>query len=291
MHDENKTARSLHSPASREFRDLSARATSGRTDVPYRRRLEECTQHAFRDPRSIALYLDMDGTLLELAATPEGVTIPGGLVELLGRLAEGLGGALAIVTGRRIVEVDNLLAPLRLAASGVHGVELRVSSSSSLEIRTPDLSEQFVRALQELAGQAPGAFAEPKGSGLAIHYRLAPEAESAIAQQLQRFHEDNPGTFDIWPGRKVFEVIPKGFSKGTAISALANLPPFKDRIPIMIGDDVGDEPAFAAAEALGGYGLRVAGENFDKSRSDFNDPRAVLTWLEAFAQRLDQSSL
>jgi trehalose 6-phosphate phosphatase len=194
---------------------------------------------------------------------------------------------LAIVTGRRIMEVDSLLSPLRLAASGVHGAEIRLSASSAIELRTSDLPESVVRALDALAGTAPGAFAEPKGSGLAIHYRLAPEAEATIAERLKDFHEQHPGRFDIWPGRKVFEVIPKGFTKGTALYAFARAAPFKDRIPIMIGDDVGDEPAFAAAEELGGFGLRVAGENFDASRADFDDPVAVLKWLDALAQRLE----
>jgi trehalose 6-phosphate phosphatase len=195
------------------------------------------------------------------------------------------------VTGRRVVEVDRILAPLRLAASGVHGAEIRASASGPVERMTADLADDVVKFLENLAGRAAaGAFAEPKGSGLAIHFRLAPEAEPAIAQELSRFHEANPGTFDIWPGRKVFEVIPKGFSKGTAISTLAARAPFNDRVPIMIGDDVGDEPAFSVAEQLHGFGLRVAGENFDASRSDFEDPQSVVRWLEALARRLDRGT-
>ena len=248
-------------------------------------RLDDCTRFTLGNPRRIALFLDMDGTLLDLAATPESVIVPGGLIDLLRRLANGLGGALAIVTGRRISEVDQILAPLRLAASGVHGAELRVSASGPVEHMTADLSDDVVQTLQQLAGRAPGAFAEPKGSGLAIHYRRAPEAESAIAADLQQFHARNPGQFDIWPGRKVFEVIPKGYSKGTAISMLAAEAPFKGRVPIMIGDDVGDEPAFSAAERLHGFGLRVGGENFDASRSDFEDPQSVLRWLDVLSRR------
>jgi trehalose 6-phosphate phosphatase len=151
---------------------------------------------------------------------------------------------------------------------------------------TPNLAETTVHALRELAGQAPGAFAEPKGSGLAIHYRLAPEAELLIAGALKEFHDQHNGQFKIWPGQKVFEVIPAGFSKGTALATFAALPPFKDRIPIMIGDDVGDEPAFAEAERLNGYGLRVAGENFPQGRADFDGPRSVLTWLDQLGRRL-----
>jgi trehalose 6-phosphate phosphatase len=288
MDDRDDTERARYSFARHEILAHEAGAAPIDKTPPLRSRLDACTRLALGNPGRIALFLDMDGTLLELAATPESVTVPGGLVELLRRLANGLGGALAIVTGRRIVEVDHILKPLRLAASGVHGAELRISAAGPIERMTPDLSGDVVQSLQDLAGRAPGAFAEPKGSGLAIHYRLAPEAESEIARELQLFHEQNPGKFDIWPGRKVFEVIPKGFSKGTAVSMLAAMAPFKDRVPIMIGDDVGDEPAFSVAEKLDGYGLRVAGENFDASRADFKDPQSVVRWLEVLAHRLER---
>jgi trehalose 6-phosphate phosphatase len=285
MDDRDDTERARYSFVRHEI--LAQEAGMAVTDAtsPAPSRLDHCTRFALGNSSRIALFLDMDGTLLDLAATPESVIIPGGLVDLLRRLANGLGGALAIVTGRRISEVDQILAPLRLAASGVHGSEMRVLASSPIKHMTADLSDDIVQSLRELAGRAPGAFAEPKGSGLAIHYRRVPEAESAIAADLQQFHARNPGKFDIWPGRKVFEVIPKGYSKGTAISTLAAEAPFRGRVPIMIGDDVGDEPAFSAAERLHGFGLRVGGENFDASRSDFEDPQSVLQWLDVLSRR------
>lgn len=287
MHDRNDIERARHAPARDEAVENDIREADGRSIR--RSRLEDCSQFALDNPRRIALFLDMDGTLLDLAETPENVIVPKGLVSLLGQLAEGLGGALAIVTGRKIEEIDQILAPLRLPASGVHGSELRVSSSAPVQQMSPDLAEDVVQSLRALAGRAPGAFAEPKGTGLAIHYRLAPQAEPEIAEALRCFHEQNAEMFDIWPGRKVFEVIPKGFSKGTAISALSALTPFKGRVPIMIGDDVGDEPAFAAAERLKGYALRVAGENFKTKHSEFANPGSVLTWLDALARRIERA--
>lgn len=253
---------------------------------PSRLRLSACTEFMLANPRACALFLDMDGTLLELAATPKSVRIPDGLVELLARLDAGLDGAVAIVTGRLISDVDRLLAPLRLAASGVHGAELRRSPEGEIERVSPALPEEIVRAMQRLAGRIPGVIAEPKGPGLAIHYRLAPEAEGEILAKIEAFLDRHAGAFELWPGKKIFEVIPSGLSKGTALSALSVLPTFRHRVPIMIGDDIGDEPAFAAAEGLHGFALRVAGEHYDEDGADFAGPHAVVSWLDQLARRL-----
>ncbi len=250
------------------------------------RRLEECTRIARARPRECALFLDMDGTLLDLAATPHAIRVPEGLVELLQRLADGLEGALAIITGRRIAELDLVLSPLRLAASGVHGAEMRYQPNGEVEQLIPELSDDIVQSLTRFARRTPGAFAEPKGPGLAIHYRLAPTAGPVIGAELARFRERHLGQFEIWPGQKVFEVIPSGFSKGTAVTALAARAPFKGRVPIMIGDDIGDLPAFKAAERLNGFGLRVASENFGSKGADFDGPRSVRAWLAGLAERL-----
>jgi trehalose 6-phosphate phosphatase len=256
------------------------------TETTARPRLEACTKFALAKPRQCALFLDVDGTLLELAATPKTVWVPDGLVDLLGRLAAALDGALAIISGRRIGEIDRLLAPLRLIASGVHGSELRMAADDEIQHLTPVLAPEMVAALKELAGRTPGAFAEPKGSGLAIHYRLAPAAEATIEDDLRKLLDRQSGAFDLWPGQKVFEVIPAGFSKGTALATLAALPTFQGRLPIMIGDDIGDEPAFAAAERLQGFALRVAGENYAASSADFEGPQAVYKWLDRLSRRL-----
>ncbi len=249
-------------------------------------RLEACTRAALARPNECCLFLDMDGTLLDLAATPHTIRVPEGLVGLLERLADGLGGALAIITGRRIAELDLVLSPLRVAASGVHGAEMRFKADGEVEQLMPELSEEIVQSLTRFARRTPGAFAEPKGPGLAIHYRLAPAAGPVIAAELARFRERHVGEFEIWPGQKVFEVIPAGFSKGTAVAALAATAPFRGRVPIMIGDDIGDLPAFAAAERLNGFGLRVASENFGTKGADFDGPRSVRAWLAGLAERL-----
>jgi trehalose 6-phosphate phosphatase len=245
-------------------------------------RLTACTDLALKKPGNCAIFLDMDGTLLDLAPTPGSISVPPGLVELLHRVADALDGALAILTGRKIAELDSILSSVRIAASGVHGAEMRMTPDSQVEQMVPALSQDVIAALTRIAERIPGAFAEPKGGGLAIHYRLAPTTGNEIGTALRQFVETRKGEFEVWPGQKVFEIIPSGFNKGTALSRFAAMEPFKHRIPIMIGDDHGDEPAFAAAERMKGFGLKVASENFSTG-TDFEGPRAVRAWLARIA--------
>lgn len=241
---------------------------------------EICADLIRRNPRGCALFLDIDGTLLDLAATPQDISPPPGLAALVARVGEVLGGAVAIVSGRRIDDIDRILSPLRPVAAGVHGTEFRLAPNAPVTRPAAGLKPEIVATLEGLGEAFPGVLVEPKGPGLAIHYRLAPQWEQEIAQKLATVLSAHSGALEIWPGQKVFEVIPSGIHKGTGLAMLAALPAFANRIPIMIGDDVGDEPAFEAAEHLKGYGLRVAGENFRKQHADFTSPTAVRAWLE-----------
>lgn len=249
-------------------------------------RLAACTDFVRANPHASALFLDVDGTLLELAPTPQGVEVPQGLVSLLQRLALGLDGALAIVTGRLISDIDQLLSPVRLAAAGVHGAEIRTAPDRDIERITSALPDDIVMSLRKLALDIPGVIVEPKGAGLALHYRLAPDAEGDILAELTAQLDRRAGAFELVPGKKIFEVLPSGLSKGTALARLAALPAFETRVPIMIGDDIGDEPAFAVAEGRHGFALRVAGEHYGPDAADFSGPGAVMAWLEQFALRL-----
>lgn len=237
-----------------------------------------------------ALFLDVDGTLLDIAPTPEQVVVPPGLVELLLRVCEGLGGAMAILTGRQLAEIDELLAPAKFVGAGVHGAELRTTLGGPITSVAASVPQTLVDELTELAKRWPGVLVEPKGPGLAIHYRQVPELrgviEAELKARLERHRNDTCNDLVLSEGRKLYEVIPAGHSKGTALTTIAALPQFRDRTPIMIGDDVGDEPAFAAAESLGGAGLRVAGEHFGRTGVDLEGPQGVLAWLTRLAQRL-----
>jgi trehalose 6-phosphate phosphatase len=259
---------------------------TAKTIPAFRPHLSTCTSAILANPRACALFLDVDGTLLDLAATPKGVRVPDGLISILQRLTLALDGAVAIITGRLISEIDLLLSPLRLTASGVHGAEMRKAPDREIERVTAVLPPDVVQSMRKLALKIPGVIAEPKGAGLAIHYRLAPHAEADILAALEASLDKHAGAFELLPGKRLFEVIPSGLSKGTALAALAKLPAFRDRVPIMIGDDIGDEAAFAAAEGLDGFALRVAGEHYDEDAADFAGPGSVINWLDQLTRRL-----
>lgn len=256
---------------------------------PFRPRLSACTDSLLENPSAFALFLDVDGTLLELAATPKSVRIPDGLNDLLQLLTKRLDGAVAIISGRLISEIDQIVYPVVLPASGVHGAELRRGPDGDIERISPALPEKVVASVRKLALRFPGVIAEPKGPGLAVHYRLAPHAEADILVALQAILDTHAGAFALLPGKRLFEILPAGLSKGTALAALSGLPAFRGRVPIMIGDDIGDEAAFAVAEGMGGFGLRVAGEYYGEDMADFSGPHAVMSWLDQIAHRLTLS--
>jgi trehalose 6-phosphate phosphatase len=218
------------------------------------------------DPSRYALFLDVDGTLLDIAATPAEVVVPCELAPLLARVGKGLGGAVAVLTGRQLAEIDALLVPLKLVGGGVHGAELRTAAGDAIERVAMSLPGSLVDQALELANGIPGIIAEPKVPGLALHYRLVPELKAELEARLRLLLSRYADELVLCPGRKLFEIIPAGHSKGTALETLSKLPTFAGRLPVMIGDDVGDVPALAAAERLGGFGLRVAGEQFAEIR-------------------------
>jgi trehalose 6-phosphate phosphatase len=234
-----------------------------------------------------ALFLDVDGTLLDIAPTPGEVVVPPDLPELLVRLSKALGGALAILTGRQLAEIDELLTPAMLVGAGVHGAELRTTPGGEIVRVATALPDTLVEQFNALAERLPGIFAEPKGPGFAIHYRQAPDLKAAVEAEIRGLIAQHPEDLVLCPGRKLFEVIPQGHSKGTALETLAALPAFSGRMPVMLGDDVGDVPALAAAEQLGGVGLKVAGGHFGSTGADFSGPEAVTAWLSKLLQRLE----
>ena len=214
--------------------------------------------------------------------------VPDGLVELLVRVSKGLGGALAVLTGRRLAEIDLLLEPAMLVGAGVHGAEIRTASGGAIARVASALPNTLVEEVVRRTQQLPGIIAEPKGPGLAVHYRLAPHLKDALEAQLRGLLTQYADSLVLCPGRKLFEIIPAGHSKGTALETFCALPEFAGRRPIMIGDDMGDIPAFAAARRLGGAGLRVAGEHFGHDDVEMKNPKRVIAWLTSLAERIDQ---
>lgn len=228
-----------------------------------------------------ALFLDLDGTLIEIAPTPEGVTVPTGLVAMLADLSLRLEGAVAIVTGRQITDIDRLLTPLAPIGAGVHGAEMRATPAGNIELRAEAVDAAIVDAVRRLASREPGTIVELKAVSIAVHYRANPSAGTRIEAALLRLLDGGPEHLILSHGRKVFEIVPRHVSKGAALADLMQLPTFRGRKPIMIGDDVTDQSAFEMALRLGGVGLKVAGEQFAPEEADFASPAEVRNWLAA----------
>ncbi|HWB47363.1 MAG TPA: trehalose-phosphatase [Hyphomicrobiaceae bacterium] len=238
------------------------------------------------DPQEWALFIDIDGTLLDVAATPDAVHVPQRLARTLKAIVRGLGGAVALSTGRRVSDADRLFAPLKLVTSGVHGTEVRTTEGGEVKLLAPMVASDFVQRINEACLVTPGILVEQKGAGIAVHYRNAPEAAVLIESGLERLLAGSQN-YVLRPGRKVVEILPKGYSKGTSLDWVMRLAPFHGRRPIMVGDDDGDEPGIRAAERLGGFGLKVAGEHFSQADSDFDSAADVRAWLGALARRFE----
>jgi trehalose 6-phosphate phosphatase len=232
--------------------------------------------------QNIGLFLDVDGTLLDIAPRPEDVEVKASLLDDLAAVERALGGALALVSGRPIAELDRLFAPLRLAASGIHGAELRPRPGGAIASLAPGrLGEGAWSALSRLLAEFPGSFAENKGVSFAVHYREPgtdiPRLEHALSCLMERIAE--PGKpLKLLAGRAVFEVQLRGFDKGRAIERFMTDRPFSGRRPVFIGDDEIDGAGFEAALALGGFAFSV-GLELPGLSGAFTGPDAVRAWL------------
>jgi trehalose 6-phosphate phosphatase len=231
------------------------------------------------DLRECAILLDIDGTILDIAPAPQEVWVPPTLRQTLGRLQKLTGGALALVSGRRLADIDLIFAPLQLAAIGGHGAELRPVAGTEPRRRVGALSAELKRKLAALTELGPGILVEDKGYSLALHYRLAsdqgPRLHAAIAAICA---QTEPDAVDILPGKLVFEVKPARVSKAVAVRELMNYPPFNDRHPIFIGDDATDEPVFGVIPEFGGMGFSV-GRVVPGVDGHFDKPEDVRSWL------------
>jgi trehalose 6-phosphate phosphatase len=229
---------------------------------------------------SICLFLDVDGTLIDLAPTPDAVIVSDALREELSLADRRLSGAIALVSGRPIDELDRLFAPLRLRASGIHGAEIRYAPNEITHSLTQNrLSKSSWNDLQTLLEIFPGAFAENKGVSFAVHYNLAGPIEGELFLALQRFVKRYVEfALELVAGHLVFELKLPGFDKGAAIRRFMTRSPFAGRRPVFIADDKMDRPGFEAALALGGIAFSVGSEMEGLSGS-FSQPAGVRAWL------------
>jgi trehalose 6-phosphate phosphatase len=227
-----------------------------------------------------AILLDIDGTLLDLAPTPREVWVPPGLAKTLNRLHERTSGALALVSGRSLNDIDLIFAPEQFPGVGGHGAEMRVSiDSESVASHAPPLDKELKRRLAAIAKLSPGILLEDKGYSLALHYRLAPHAEKAIYAAVSLIRADLPNApIEVLPGKCVCEIKHSGFNKATGVLELMTQEPFKGRRPLFIGDDVTDESVFAIMPDLRGLAFSV-GRRAKGVAGHFDEPSDVRQWL------------
>ena len=227
-----------------------------------------------------ALFLDFDGTLVELAPTPDAVAPDPRLVQLLSALATGLDGALAIVSGRGITTLDRLLAPLRLAAAGLHGIERRrADGSRRVAAAIPPWLEALRGPLRAHVERHPGLLLEDKYGALAVHYRAAPHHEPATRAWLRTQVAMTAGDAEILEGAACSRSAPRVVDKGTAVEEFLSEPPFAGRRPVFVGDDLSDAAGLRAVQRRGGIAVAVGG----RVSADWRlaGPREVRSWLAA----------
>jgi trehalose 6-phosphate phosphatase len=227
-----------------------------------------------------AVLLDIDGTLLDLAPTPREVWVPPGLANTLSQLHAKTAGALALVSGRSLNDIDLIFAPEQFPAVGGHGAEMRVSiDSESVAVHAPPMEKELKRRLAAIAKLSPGILLEDKGYSLALHYRLAPHAEKAIYEAVSLIRADLPNApIEVLPGKCVCEIKHSGFTKATGVRELMTHEPFRGRRPFFIGDDVTDESVFAIMPDFGGLAFSV-GRRAQGVAGHFDEPRDVRAWL------------
>lgn len=237
------------------------------------------------DVTHTALLLDVDGTLLDLASTPDGVVVPRPLASTLRDLLAQSGGAVALVSGRTIATLDRLFGPLAMPAIGGHGAEMRLSSDGPVTKRRPaPLGARLRRQLHALAGIDPRLLVEDKLHSVAVHYRLVLEREDLLKREVEAIvAADHASEVESLFGKAVIEVKPKHFNKGTAVAELMTCEPFAGRTPLFIGDDTTDEAVFAILPELGGYGFSV-GREMAGADGVFESPQAVRAWLARLSE-------
>ncbi len=232
-----------------------------------------------------ALFLDLDGTLIDIATEPAKARAPKGLGATLEGLHRSLHGALAVVSGRPIADVDRILRPLRLPAAGQHGAEIRRLSGGRVLRSRPSPAVRRIAA-RVLATMPEGALVEDKGHSIAVHYRRAPHLARTVKARVTRALAPDRSEAHVLHGKMVAEVKANGIDKGKAVDALMALPPFLGRIPVFLGDDRTDEDGFAAVLRRGGHAVCVGNGRTFAGGSCLADPDAVRRWLAALQAAL-----
>jgi trehalose 6-phosphate phosphatase len=229
----------------------------------------------------IALFLDVDGTLLEIAARPEAVSVPQDLRERLRSLHAAGGGGVALVSGRGITDLDALFAPLTLPSAGLHGFERRGACGAYRRRPLPSAAalESARQAMLQFARRHSGLLVEDKRFALALHYRGAPQLEDAVCAAMQEVAAGVGEELELQRGKMVVELRPAGATKAYAVAAFLAEAPFAGRMPIFLGDDLTDEPAFELVNRCEGLSVLVGPPRTSAARSRLEGVAAVRAWL------------
>ena len=239
---------------------------------------------------AFSLFLDVDGTLIDIAPHPDGVVVPPSLIHDLASAEQHFGGALALVSGRTIENLDHLFRPLRLRASGVHGAEFRFEPNDAIEPMGPILPPETWQQLLRRLAAFPGTLAENKAFSFAVHYRMKPEARPELEAMLDAFIVERPELgLLLMPGHFVFEMKPPAINKGAAILRFLDHDKFRGRRPIFIGDDVTDQAGFDMVLAHDGLAYSV-GFPAPTVSGNFATPATVRDWLSSITRSEGQGA-
>jgi trehalose 6-phosphate phosphatase len=232
----------------------------------------------------LAFLLDVDGTILDIAPTPQAVHASASLRQTLSKLTDRVEGALALVSGRPLEDLDHIFTPLKLAAIGGHGAEIRACANLEPDrSKGQQLDQKLRQRLQDFVAQNRGLSMEDKGFSVALHYRAVPEKARVAFEFVEEICADDPNeSFEILPGKSVIEIKRAGFNKGTAVRKLMTHQPFIGRRPIFLGDDKTDESAFAVLPDFGGIPISV-GRILPGVFCHFDSPEEVRNWLQRLA--------
>ncbi len=237
-----------------------------------------------------ALFLDVDGTILHLRDTPDGVEAGENLLRVLEKIVSQLDGAVALVSGRSINNLDALFAPHRLPTAGLHGLERRSTNGSLHKIEDPAGLDELRAPLLTLAATSTKVILEDKGHALAIHYRLEPELGDEIRNRVEELVQPYTSDLHVIHGKMVSEVKPRLADKGSAIRDFMSEAPFEGRLPVFIGDDTTDEDGFAYVNKHKGYSIRVGDSAKTAARYRLSDVDEVIDWLQSWPEILGRGS-
>jgi trehalose 6-phosphate phosphatase len=241
-------------------------------------------------PGRCGFFLDLDGTLLEIADHPGHIRADGDLTPLLKALARAAGGALALISGRSVADIDRLLADAGFCVAGQHGAERRDFSGTMHKHDVPRAAlEKARRRFGFMAAKHPGLVLEDKGVNLALHFRSAPELRAEMHDAVHGLADELDGEFEVQLGKMVIELRPTGKDKGVAIAEFLDEEPFRGRTPVFVGDDLTDEFGFELINRVGGYSVKV-GDGKSAAHWRLPDSAAVRAWLADFVARSGDSA-